>query len=217
MTTTDPILIDALIAADYLEDHANFPEAVAILRQAAFVHLLPFCDEFSWKYDLCEPFVKDGYVYATDSRIALRIPTRRSNTFDMSSRSARFPKMGETFDNLLTNHLDSKEPWLPWPTKPIFVETEADAQAGIACPICRTQGHYYADGDAVTCVYCDATGWVERWDHVDTGKSIIAGRYWRLISRLPCVWYRERMREDDPIWFRFAGGDGLLMTIENCP
>lgn len=214
MTTTDPILIDALIAADYLEEHCNFPEAVAILRQAAFVHLLPFCDEEQhWKWSLCEPFVQGGYVYATDGKIAIRIPTRRPDTF----HEGRFPKMGETFDKLLrayTRDAPGDLGWLPWPTKPVFVETETDAKTGIACPICRGATHYYADGDAVTCVYCDATGYVERWDNVDTGKSIIAGRYWQLISRLPNVWYLERMREDDPIWFRFAGGDGLLMTIK---
>jgi len=212
MTThIDPILIDAFIAAEYLEEHCNYPEAVAILRQAAFVHLLPFCDDYySWKYDLTEPFVQGGYVYATDGKIAIRIPTRRPDTF----HEGRFPNMQQVFDTLLTNHSGSKEPWQPWPTKPVFAPTEPAAQTGIDCPICRTQGHYYADGDSATCVYCDATGWVERWDNVDTGKSIIAGRYWRLISRLPNVWYRERMRDGDPIWFRFAGGDGLLMTIK---
>jgi len=30
MTTTDPILIDALIAADYLEERANSPEAALL-------------------------------------------------------------------------------------------------------------------------------------------------------------------------------------------
>lgn len=33
MNTTDPILIDALIAADYLEEHANFPEAARHARR----------------------------------------------------------------------------------------------------------------------------------------------------------------------------------------
>ncbi|MCA9220405.1 MAG: hypothetical protein KDA71_08760, partial [Planctomycetales bacterium] len=123
------------------------------------------------------------------------------------------PNMKQSFESF--QRLSPEEsPWLPWPSKPVEVEAGDDAMA-VFCPICFGDGHYYAADDDRACVYCDRTGLVERLDDAMIGQARYAGRYWNLIRQLPNVVYREPKRFDDVLWFRFSGGDGLLMPINN--
>lgn len=225
MNTQDPILIEATIAADYLREHTNFAEAIRILDEAAFVTLLPFCDRAPYRYNIGEPFVLGGYLYATDSRICVRAPTSRPDS------EGWFPNAGLIFEQFQLHAIhwnrhrdqglaaDGLPLWNPWPPRAVFVQTEDDAQTGIVCPICRGEGDYYVDGDAVSCVYCDRSGFVERFDNVrlgnpfDATSPLIAGRYWALIAQLPDVWWREPKDESAPLYFRFRGGEGALMPI----
>lgn len=206
MTTTKPILTEAAIAADYLEEHTNFAEAVRILREAAFVTLLEFCDRYAWRHAIGQPWAKDGYLYATDARIAIRIPTSQPDT---PTGDARLPKIADVFAQW---PVPATAAWQRWPVKPVFVDTAHET--GEDCPICHGDGFYYTDGDVRRCVYCDGSGKVQAFDNVELGKSYVAGVYWDKIRRLPDPWYVEPEKADEPVHFRFLGGEGLLMPIK---
>lgn len=221
------ILIEAAIAADYLREHTNFEEAARILYEAAFVTLLPFCDPHPYRANIGEPFVKDGWMYATDARICVRVPCSQPDS------EGRFPDVAVVFrlygvkePPTTVRHRDGGvaysglAAWQQWPTKPIWVKTEPDKQTGITCPLCHGEGETFWGGDSQACVYCDRTGLLERFENVELGipfdasSPLIAGKYWSLISRLPDVWYREPENSEKPIHFRFRGGEGLLMQID---
>lgn len=55
------------------------------------VDLTPFCDSasdpFAMRYELMEPFVRDGWIYATDSAICVRVKSRRKNSSGMLPRN----------------------------------------------------------------------------------------------------------------------------------
>jgi hypothetical protein len=210
---SETLLVEAAIAADYLEERGDFQNLIGFLREVAFVNLLEFCEHNAFRRPIAEPFVQDGYLYATDARIAIRIPTKQSNT--EREDGARYPRMADIFTGLkpVQSRWHAEEGWLQWPTKPLEIPTPTDAKQGVVCPICLGGGEYWTDGDTRRCVYCDGDGYLSLYDNASLGPACFSGMYWRLIARLPNVWYREPKNAGKPLWFRFAGGDGVLMPI----
>jgi len=202
-------LTPALVFADWLAEQERHPEN-EIVRWAADVahsHLVAWltniCDDTPPpKYPgIAEPFVIGGWLYATDGRIAIRIRTMAADTPSLET-----PDMVGLFDTLTPTAVA----WLPWPTK----HPEATSQIPECCPICDGMGWYYTDGESKACIYCDRGGDVEKINDRIVGKAIFAGRYCARISQLPNCFYRDPQREDEVLWFRFSGGDGLLMPMK---
>ncbi len=72
------------------------------------IDLTPFCDSNISRFDLSRPFVRDGWLYATDGRILIRIPSSRPDTNDRP-----LPK---TVANIMLDFAECIE-WHPWPGK----------------------------------------------------------------------------------------------------
>ena len=225
-----PLDLSAVLQyADYLEEHGEI-EQPAIVRWAASVAhdclfaWLQQCAEGGYRYaGLSEPFVKNGYIYATDSRIAIRIRTLACETPPLEGR---VPDVERLFADIRNVNVDDTV-WKKWPAEPVAVSPPVlDMVFELDCPICYGEGHYYADGDQHTCVYCDGAGSVSKLPvYTRIGDQPYAGRYWSIISQLPGVMFCEPQVGSDSnsgmpgppytaLYFRFMGGEGILMPID---
>ena len=207
-----------LAAADFLEEHGWQDQADEV-RRSADTWLLRFCDGENPRLNLGEPFVRGGWTYATDSRIAIRMPSNRVDGNCRLTESVLGVMLGyfEKYHEAVKTgpFMRDGRNWRQWPSKP--VEMPLDGMEYVACQICRGDGRIFdVDGDVWTCVYCDATGNVGLQPDVmlEGGTPIVGGRYWSLIRRLPDVWYIDPESDKEPIPFRFRFGQGLLMPID---
>lgn len=208
------------------------------------VNLDPFCWDASTKYDLAKPFVqerRDGRLdrYATDGRIAVRVPTDESG----KGTAAKLPDVAGL------PWREDRDRWLPWPAKPTPIiadgaeclDCDATGVAGkaVECEKCEGFGcEYEFDDDEPDrfgpkdCERCQGTGCTGPRCPTCQGKG--RGRFPHSIELMPGVWvawrYHAIMRREldgiefgpktppidgkaCAIPFRFDGGGGLLMPL----
>lgn len=143
------------------------------------------------RYVLCKPFVRDGYRYATDGRIMVRVPSTEPNT------SGKLPPTADIgwLHGTVTE-------WIDWPMDRDDEPTLMRAACG-GCGECGHTGtHYYVDHDhAYPLTDALNIGWL----------------YAKRIAMLPKVQFAvvEPDRYDHPIvLFRFGeNGEGILMPL----
>lgn len=200
-----------------------------------------FCEGYasapSRYLDIEKPFVWQGYKYATDSRIAVRVAA--PGEFESLEEGRRIPKS-------IVNvgwHLAEGATWEPWPER-------ASATVERECPRCKGRGtvgysHHCAtcggsgaiieecphcghdmdeeecehcDGKGefyrYSCSYCDGKGEGELLKEQPVGLARIAGDYDDRIRRLPGpIEYVPPKTDDGAILFRFDGGEGVIMPL----
>lgn len=198
------------------------------------IDLKPFClpDVSPTRYELLKvPFVRDGFRYATDGRIAVRIAAVGEANTDGKS-----PNCGEVF-----GPIDFSAGFAPLPVEyerkqngegnchacdgmgetsdesvPLQ-KIKCDECDGTGGTECRTCGHEdYCDEcdgkgswDARPCPVCDGEGTETRYRAVFDGVGFDA-HYLRLIAALPNPEYAI---SKGMMAFRFTGGEGLLMEL----
>lgn len=156
--------------------------------------LKPFCSDET-RPSISLPFHEDGWTYATDGRIIIRVPKRE----DITEVPDRPPVVSKTA--LKFNH-DEISGWEPLPENipPLHKET------------CRACGNGTDSRDY--CDECEGEGEFDFPESVPVGKKLIANKYLLLILTLPNPVIAPNatgIHEACP--FKFDGGVGLVMPI----
>lgn len=149
------------------------------------IDLTPFYNTDDIRRNISAPFSDATYTYATNGHIVIRVPLRA----DVPA-SDFAPKCDRLFQQFATGDRE----WLQIPDLP-----EAIMQP---CIYCDTN-------DPDPCIECHDTLICERPVSVEIGGSHFARKYLAMIKALPnCVIAPNGL---DAAWFKFDGGDGLLM------
>ncbi len=190
-----------------------------------------FCDGYNsepWikRFDLRKPFIRDGYQYATDARIAIRAPAA-------GVESTIYGVTPQTIAEMNWDHADKRDyqPWpARWPAVPGRTVTccRCDGRGrfkcmgecrickgrgwhdGGECKKCNCEGVYFSE----PCDYCGGNGSGELLLKQPIGAADISGDYDDRIRRLPGP-IEVSLPTDDklPVYFRFAGGEGLVQPL----
>lgn len=177
------------------------------------IDLTPFCDP-DGEY-LATPWVKDGWRYATDGRVCVRVlADGEPNEPPLLKRA--LPSVAQMF-----SAVDGE--WLIWPAIPPCNLCHGKSAALVNCSNCRGSGRCEcADcGCQHECAECDGDGQSEQTCecHSDESRDILCGAAWvrgylaERIGALPHVSYLPQTDSGKPVRFRFDGGDGLVMPL----
>jgi hypothetical protein len=160
------------------------------------IDLQPFCETYphmNHRHTLSSPWVMDGWRWATDGRILVRVP-------DEGEPEGAIEPSRPPVKQLVP---DMREhPRKPWPT-----DGEID-YIPTQCPCINGQRF---DEDEV-CPFCEDTFTIFRECRV-VGNHKVAMKYEKLITALPGVLYVEGIAPNAPLRFYFYGGDGTVMGM----
>lgn len=200
-----------------------------------------FCEGYgsppSRYLDIDSPFIHEGFKYATDSRIAIRVPAT-GECWDTENRIPKsITKVGW--------HLAEGANWRPWPEReqPVAGESikcnRCNGKGGVKfshwcakcqgsgavieecphcghdmdeeeCDRCDGKGVYFRD----QCGYCGGRGEGELLKGQPVGLARISGDYDDRIRQLPGpIEYVPPKSDDGAILFRFDGGEGVIMPL----
>ena len=190
------------------------------------INLTPFLDK---EFFGGTPWNFKGFRYATDGRIAVRVPTDEPDSDDLSKQPANgdvtsaFPPIGD----LLGQWSDAT----PIMRECCCIECEGEREVGgDKCPGCDGDGEVrcptcWRNHD---CDECGGHGKINRKRcprcqgkmvgafeqavayRFQTGHAI-AAKYYESIARLPNARYGKKSLLDMPLRFTFDGGDGVVM------
>lgn len=184
------------------------------------------CEPWTKRFDLRNPFVRDGYQYATDARIAIRVPAP-----DLEDTLRGIPQ--EMITEMHWDH-DVHGDWKPWPVRwPVVPGRTVECsrchgrgkirplgnclkcgatgwRSGVVCVTCNGEGVVYS----AQCDYCDGKGDGELLDKQPICAANISGDYDDRIRRLPGpIEFVPPTDAESPILFRFASGEGIIQPI----
>lgn len=193
--------------------------------------------KFCWKweatrYEISKPWSKNGYTYATDSMIFVRLDGVHAD-----------PPTGIVPKDFADIALKPKK-WSDLPEVPpckqcgcgmpeSVVCWDCGGKKEVDCDLCGGDGtvtcEYYHEHDCpdcdcgkVRCNTCDGEGVLHGQDRcgecplVDCGDVKISSRYARLIAELPNVQWAPlavQGKDHDGAAFRFDGGVGVCMGV----
>lgn len=186
---------------------------------------LAFCEkEGSSRLDMSTPFVLNGWRYATDARVAIRIPCGEPNT---EAKEKRFPPIEQLFANFPEDGFE------PWPEVDVFnamgdcPECDCGLVNSVECRKCLGRGFTVCNecGTEDDCKPCKGEGYVGDdcgncngkgelvWTWVQRiGDDYTAhAKYAELFRELPNV---EFVNNNGKLLIRFDGGQGILMCLE---
>ena len=155
-------------------------------------HLQNFC-AFRHQCDaLNAPFSVGEYTYATDRRIAVRVPRIES------VEEVAFPaNIASVFQ---VAHEDL----------PVALPVTKCDWCGDGAALCAHCGH---EGP---CKRCDGKGYIGAMGiDVLVGAQTFAARYIQLVARLPGLQFYNSTAINGPAWFTFTGGEGVLMPLSS--
>jgi transcription elongation factor Elf1 len=198
------------------------------VRNQLTIDLQPFCEVDSVRYSIDKPFVINGYRYATDSRVLVRVPCDEPDSVTPLPvpRSA-----GELF----AKFPGERARWRPWP-EPEYLSGKiecptcsgrglvecrrCDACSGkgeIECRECGQSKECAACGGygeiGLRCKTCHGAGEFVGPKYQPIGSLIIDARLDRNIRDLLNVQFVLQRYENNPICFKFDGGQGLVMPM----
>ena len=163
------------------------------------IDLMPFCSTEKTRYYLNKPFSRGEWTYATNGHICIRVAR-----VDEWPEVAKAPDAGKVIpspDGIKFKALGA----LPIPQAVMIV-----------CPECNGECHSYhncADYEC-SCERCDNDGEIEQLIIVSFRGAFIDAKYLRMIAALPDVEMAEVLDPTGPMLFRFAGGDGVIMGMD---
>jgi hypothetical protein len=170
------------------------------------INLKHFCSTEEWQTYLHTPFSFGEFSYATNGHIAVRVARRA----DVPEADEKQTKPAETLVKAFAKA--EKQRPLPisfkLPDQPEKIECEkchGDGRPDHDCPTCEC-----------TCEECDGTGWTWPRQRIRFDGFDADAKYLRMIAALPEAKIAlEKCQEwgTDPVYFTFAGGDGVLMTM----
>lgn len=187
--------------------------------------LQPFCSESELRPNIQKPWSRDGFTYATDGRVLVRVSSDDIPTSENEAAPNALTVAAFDHDSLETE-------WLPTPDipDPVFSECRKCKGTGKSakCRNCQGDGrcecncgHEHDCGDcegtgyqglAETCDNCE-NGKIEETQRVAVGEAVVNAHYLRKIATLPNPEFARPAEWDKPIAFRFTGGVGYLMPM----
>jgi len=187
--------------------------------------LQPFCSTDETRLSLQTPYVRDGCTYATDGRVAVRVPGEVPGCHvDVNA-----PDTGKVIDQI-----PDSGSWIP-------VTMPEDITASVPCEDCRgdpdhecaacdgtgevTAKFYWrgttydidgtcplCDGSGV-CARCGGTGWHSNDDPVKLGSNVYSANRLAKVAALPGVMLCD-VEGYQPVRFRFDDdGEGAIMPM----
>jgi len=130
------------------------------------VDLKPFCGTSGPRYQLDQPWLKNGWVYATDTRIAVRVPPRLGIELGPDVTEFKRPDMEKVAGNPFGQFplVDA----VPLPDVPVSKPVKCLKCTGTGkvfdCPECEGSGEVEWEGDYSShtytseCYFCDGRG-----------------------------------------------------------
>lgn len=181
--------------------------------------LIPFCSTDETRPSLRQPYTRGGYTYATDGRIAVRVPAidgipDRVPAIDGIPDVERAPDCEGVFRTLTP----TDAPWQPIPTD------LPELPDGHECPECNGRAEVrwsYRDKDgdkherSFECPVCDGDGVIEGrpvpmpWQ----GLTLDARRVAKFAALPGPVEFQAPSDPYEPVRVRFNGGIGLFMPM----
>jgi hypothetical protein len=169
-------------------------------KDKAVIDLQKFCSTDNYRPNIMNPFSDGAYTYATNGHIIVRVPRRADipEREDSPSLERLFKIEPSSFSSIARKDILAMMP-----------EREA-----LACKTCSGLGraHKCPTCECV-CVECSGTCIsVPRLQAaISAGTRDIDAHYAMMLMELPGL--KISVAEDDVLWFRFDGGDGMLMTL----
>lgn len=185
-------------------------------------------DQFVAKNDIREflrtPFNGKAFTYATNGAMAVRMP-----------RIEGFPdndKIPDSLDRYFER--TAKQEFVKLESIPDVAHQECEFCGGSGrmtiCSECNGDGdvecdlgHYHecracngkgrVHGNGSECDECEGKGKVAELTRMIIGKTHVDARYAEVINALPAVEFALQDDPDGPVYFRFNGGEGLLMPL----
>jgi hypothetical protein len=166
--------------------------------------LQQFCSTEQFRFNLHKPFSYGAFSYASDGIIAIRV-ARRDDIPE--AKEARIPEtLDEWFSKLKGAPFESDMPVLP---------DDEESETMEQCQECDGRGKKHDCPDCECfCDECNGTGvqTTTKEITIDAFGSIFRLKNLRRVLRLPGIEIAvDRVRPLEPIFFRFNGGDGVLM------
>lgn len=171
--------------------------------------LLQFCRRDGTRLELATPFVRGGFIYATDARIILKAPNVRVGGSELQeikyiNPEALMPPFEHNLDLLMDGAFS--DTGVPIPDfNPVWK----------TCRACVGEGF----GASVGCHECD---YEPRWVSDEVGDAVavggqIFGQYYLHMMRayLTDVLCFNNVKPGQPMKFTFLGGEGRLMPMRD--
>ena len=196
------------------------------------VDLYKFCGKY-----LDKPFYQDGYSYATDGVIAIRVKVDKPvppEFLEIEERDCYIKRTVELFGDFKKK---KQIKYIPIPEYDRSIKTkECHSCKGIGhhktCPECDGTGevHWSTDyndyedscqtcnggrrlPDTIPCEKCDGKGTVEVDTPIQIGYHTVGAKRLNLIADLPGIEISEDVNSFNAFCFRFNDGEGLLMSL----
>jgi hypothetical protein len=170
------------------------------------IDLQQFCSTEETRYYLTKPLSRDGFTWATNGHILVRVGLRPN----IGDNEGSLPST-KSMNRILSCHDNatfSPFPLVTWPDDP----------PAPPCEYCGGAGKCDDDRSSWQCDDCDGTGrGVVRVSVLVRGYSFDA-KYVRLIAALPNAEFADKAcnawaSPPEPTPFRFGGGVGAVMSI----
>jgi len=161
------------------------------------IELQDFCSTDDCRESIMTPFVRDGWKYATDGRIMVRIKTDEP---DDSGQPHKRPNAAKLFEGFDVSKLEA------------FNLPELKGVENQTCRYCSGNGVQTCSlGHDHDCDECDTTGLTEKWPEQDIGKARFSERFLVKIKNLPGLRFYPTTAET-PALFTFDNGEGILLA-----
>ena len=189
------------------------------------IDLKPFCLTGPSRTALAKPFTRDGFTYATDGRMAVRVEARENEPGDEKALDAA--KLFEP--ELAKPHTEHAWPVVPEPVTKICGKCDGRGKFS-KCADCDGDGVQVCDldhehecercggsgqlpGNDSACITCNGTGHEDEVQTVRVAHTAFSDKYLRLALTLPDA--KLHLADDPmaPALITFAGGVALLMPV----
>lgn len=152
------------------------------------IDLTPFYDADDIRGEITRPFSDAQYTYATDSHVVIRVPRRPE---------IEESKFAPRADKLFAEHTtEATRQWFDIPELPEPIMEKCFCTFELSPDPCED---------------CRGAGVVEKIKSVDINGVPFQRKYLALIKALPGCTISPSGQY--PAWFKFNGGDGLLMPM----
>lgn len=161
-----------------------------------------FCSTDETRHAITKPFTRGDWTYATDGRIAVRVP-KLDGLSDID--------YAKTIDAIFST---------PLTTGFMEVDTvKVPAEKRNTCSTCGGEGSYPINiGGTVEkceCNNCDGEGKIDKIETIIFGTQWTSTHYLGLVASIPGVKLACNPDQYDKLWFIFDGGCGVLMPRQH--
>ncbi len=169
------------------------------------IDIRDFCSVDETRMAICTPFAFNGWKYATDGRIAVRVPTDEP---DDSNKPYKRPDASALFKDFNVTGLEA------------FEIPSLQGVEKIRCYSCDGSGEQTCDmGHDHECPECDGDGHYEKWPTKEVGGIQFSERFLSKMAALPglkfyptvATWTKDVPAH--PAYFTFDNGQGLVMPM----